>query len=172
MIRKDDVVRIGKFIKPHGVKGELQFTGDVEIVNELPKPFIICDINGILVPFFIESIRQKGAASLLIKLENMDNEKDASELTHREAYYPSHLLEEIPINEDNIPEIIGFTIKDEEGTYLGVITDIDSSTDNILLLVTKDENEWMLPLADELIVEVDVNNKILTMVVPEGLLNL
>lgn len=171
MIKKEEVVRLGTLSKPHGVKGEMQFTGDIDTVNELPKPFIICDLDGILVPFFIESIRPKSNTSLLIKLDYVTSEKEAAELIHKEVYYPSALLEGVHV-EEQVPEIIGFKVANEQGDHLGVIADIDDSTENILLLIKHDNNEWMMPLADELIVNLDETNKVLTIIVPEGLLDL
>ena len=57
MIRKEEVYKIGRLGKSHGVKGEvsLQFTDDV--FDRVEAEYLILDIDGILVPFFMEEYR-------------------------------------------------------------------------------------------------------------------
>lgn len=172
MIKKEDIFPIGKLTKPHGIKGEMLFVGDIDIVNELPKPFIICEINGLYIPFFIESIRPRGNASLLIKLEDVNNENETTELTNQEVFYLSNLMENVPYSSFNIPDITGFTVENEEGVYQGKVVAIDDSTENILMLVEKEHKEWMMPLADELIKDLDLHQKKITVNIPDGLLDL
>ena len=57
MIRKEDVVRIGTFNKPHGVKGELSFTFTDDIFDRVNCDYFICLLDGIFVPFFLEEYR-------------------------------------------------------------------------------------------------------------------
>ena len=55
MIKKSEVVKIGFFTKPHGVSGELRLEFEGGVFNPIPSDYIICDMEGILVPIFIES---------------------------------------------------------------------------------------------------------------------
>lgn len=51
MITSDEIIEIGAFVKPHGVKGEISAQIDYEIDLQELKCLII-DIDGIFVPFF------------------------------------------------------------------------------------------------------------------------
>ena len=73
MIREEDVYKIGTFNKPHGIHGELQFTFTDDIFDRVDADYVVCPMEGILVPFFIEEYRFKGNASALMKLENVDS---------------------------------------------------------------------------------------------------
>ena len=52
MIRQDEVYKIGKIGKPHGVKGELTFAFDDDVFDRVDADYLVLLIDGILVPFF------------------------------------------------------------------------------------------------------------------------
>ena len=53
MLRKEDFVYYGKFLKPHGTKGEIGLLGDSMTLGE-DCDYVAADIDGILVPFFFK----------------------------------------------------------------------------------------------------------------------
>ena len=53
MIRRDDVYKIGKLGKPHGVKGEITFAITDDVFDRVDAEYLVLDINGILVPFYL-----------------------------------------------------------------------------------------------------------------------
>ena len=57
MIKKDEVFKIGIFNKPHGVKGEISFTFTDDIFDRVECEYLVCLLDGIFVPFFIEEYR-------------------------------------------------------------------------------------------------------------------
>ena len=69
---------------------------------------------------------------------------------------------------------MGYKVVDaESGNIVGEIRSVDDSTINTLFeLVTSDGNDLLLPASDELIVEVDTEQRQITMQLPEGLLEL
>lgn len=88
MIKKEDVFKIGQFAKPHGIKGEITLLTTSDVFDDSDDPFIVCEFEGILVPFFIEEYRYKSDSSILVKLENIDSELQAREFSNLEVYYP------------------------------------------------------------------------------------
>ena len=55
MIKQEDVYKIGKIGKPHGINGELSFMFDDDIFDRVDFDYLILMIKGILVPFFMEA---------------------------------------------------------------------------------------------------------------------
>ena len=94
MIKKEDVFKIGQFAKPHGIKGEITLMTDCDVFDDTDDPYIICDMDGILVPFFLEDYRYKTQSSMLLKLEGVDTEEAAREFTNRDVFYPLELMDE------------------------------------------------------------------------------
>lgn len=173
MIKKEDVFKIGQFAKPHGIKGEISLITNSDVFDESEDPYIICEIDGILVPFFIEEYRYKTDTVVLLKLENVDSEQAAREFANRDVYYSLDEVEDMDLVGDMTwDSFIGYCVSDEKTGELGYITDVDETTINVLLKINCHGEELLLPAAGELIVSVDHENKQLVVTLPEGLLDL
>ena len=68
MIRAEEVYKIGMFNKPHGISGELQFTFTDDIFDRVEAEYVVCPMDGILVPFFIEAYRFRSDTTALMKV--------------------------------------------------------------------------------------------------------
>lgn len=173
MIKKEDVFKIGQFAKPHGVKGEIALITDYDLFDDSGDDYIVCDMDGILVPFFIEDYRYKSDTVVLVKLENVDDEVTAREFSGRQVYYPLSKVEPEEVTEGGSwNSLIGFEVVDKQHGLLGIVTDVDDSTINVLLKISSEEKELLLPAVDELILTVDVKGKRLDVSVPDGLLDI
>ena len=172
MIKKEEVFKIGVFNKPHGVKGELSFTFTDDIFDRVDGEYLICLLDGILVPFFIEEYRFCSETSALVKLENVDTAEQARKFTNVEVYFPLKFVEED--DSDDIPTwgyFVGFQVKDIHHGDLGEIVAVDDSTMNVLFSIERpDGEEILLPAHEEFIVKLEKKKRRLTVEVPEGLL--
>ena len=54
MIKQEEVYKIGRIGKPHGINGEVHFLFDDDVFDRVESEYLILDIDGILVPFFME----------------------------------------------------------------------------------------------------------------------
>lgn len=55
---------------------------------------------------------------------------------------------------------------------LGEVIDVDTTTVNTLFVVEREEEELLVPAQEEFIVGIDQKQKLITVELPEGLLNL
>jgi 16S rRNA processing protein RimM len=168
MIKQEEVYRIGRLGKAHGVKGEVSFMFDDDIFDRVDADYLVLDIDGILVPFFIEEYRFRSDTVALMKFEDIDTQQRAAELTGSDVYFPRALAEE-----DNAPTLallVGFDLVEaNEGRVVGRIAAIDDSTANLLFEL---EDGRLIPASDELIDDIDQQRRVITMRLPEGLLDL
>ena len=171
MIRKEEVFKIGVIGKPHGVKGEVSFTFTDDIFDRVDGEYLILLMDGILVPFFLEEYRFKTDTVALVKFEDIDSAEQARRLTHAEVYFPMKYMEtQEEVSSWNY--FIGFRVEDVHQGLLGTVTDVDESTLNVLFAIENASgDEILLPAHEEFILKVDHDQKILTVEVPEGLLN-
>ena len=91
MIRQEEVYKIGKIGKPHGVKGELTLFFDDDVFDRVDADYLVLLIDGILVPFYMEEWRFKSGETALVKFEDIDTKEEASEIVGSEVYFPKHL---------------------------------------------------------------------------------
>lgn len=162
MIRRDEITLAGHFNKPHGIKGEISATLDVDADFEEAK-CIIVEVDGIFVPFFISSVRSKTADTDLITIDGVDSEEKARSFSMRQFYLLNSDVESESIDFEEgfyASDLIGFTVTDKEAGTIGRITDVNDSTENVLFIIsTDDRSEILLPVADEFIIEVDPESK-------------
>lgn len=169
MLKKEDFVYFGKFLKPHGTKGEIGLQGDTFALGE-GCDFVACDIDGILVPFFFESVRPKNGDTLIAKMERMESAEEVRYLTNREAFIPRKWVEES--DEVSLGYFIGFSAADKSLGYLGEIVEIDDSTINTLFVVENDGEEILIPAQEEFIAGIDHDEQTILFDLPEGLVTL
>ncbi|MCP9611924.1 ribosome maturation factor RimM [Coprobacter tertius] len=173
MIKRDELIKIGTFNKPHGIHGEVSFIFTDDIFDRTECPYLVCEIDGIFVPFFIEEYRFKSDTSALIKFEDIDTEEEARLFTNLTVYFPkTYLGDEEEIEEAQVDYFIGYTISDATLGSLGKIIDIDDATINILFVVEHEGKEVLIPANDDFVVSVDEENKIIYMSIPPELLTL
>ncbi|MBD5308011.1 MAG: ribosome maturation factor RimM [Paramuribaculum sp.] len=186
MIRRNELVPVGNVGKPHGLAGEMQLTIDPD-VPLVQGDCLIFELDGIFVPFFVDSVRSRNSLSRLVKLDDVDSDAAASQFNGLTAYMTIEHVDSI-CGEDDDDEyydgddddggsslyagtLIGSTVVDSDGHVIGKILDINTSTANILFEVERsDGSEIFIPVAEEFIVSFDSDKSVLTLDLPEGLL--
>ena len=172
MIDKEEVYRIGYFAKPHGIKGELSLVTDYDLFEDEADPYLCCEIDGILVPFFVESFRYKSNSVILVKLEHINNEMSAKRFINMDVYYPANRVKTSVIDEQSRKQFAGYVLEGKTQGKLGVITDVDETTINTLLRVDYGGKELLVPFVDELVDAIDETQRSIIMSLPEGILDL
>lgn len=175
MITEGEITEIGRFNQPHGIKGEINaIISDGVELDDLSC--IVLDIDGIFVPFFISGVRQRGAQSYLVTVDGIDNERKAMSIANKTIYALSEEVAEEDIDDEDgfyAEDFIGFGISTDDGALNGTITDVDDSTENVLFIVTADNGKThLIPVAEELITEIDTDARHITVELPSGLLEI
>ena len=173
MIRRDELIKIGRFNKPHGVRGEISMTFTDDAFDRCDSPYIVCCVDGIFVPFFIEEYRFKSDSTALIKLCDVDNETDAAAFTLLDVYYPKRYYVESDEAATPGDYFIGFCVVDSEKGALGRIIAIDDATVNVLFVVAApDGKELLIPAQEAFVESIDEEARTIHMHLPDGLLDL
>lgn len=170
-----ETFKIGILGKPHGVKGEISFHFDDDVFDRVDADYLFIQIDGLLVPFFIDKYRFRSNETALMTFSGVDTEEKAAELTGCDVYFPRSLADSDE-NAETVSkaEIIGYSIINAiDGKKVGTVEALDDSTLNTLLEVTTNEgNEILLPVSDDLIKDVERESRTITIIIPEGILSL
>ena len=170
-MNKADCYQLGYIAKLHGFKGEVSFfldvTGPFEYSN-LKSVFI--ELNGVLTPFFIQSIQIKPKGFASVKLEGVNSESDAQVLLRKNLYLPAKDLPQLSGKNFYDHEVVGFQLVDISYGNVGVIDQIIDLPVNPLIQVNANGKEVLIPFVKGLIQEVDRENKKLIVQAPEGLI--
>lgn len=175
VIKKEDIIEIGKFQKTHALKGELNALLDIDADFVSDGQPLIVSIDGIFVPFYAESLRSKGSESYLVKLSGVDSQEQAQQFVSKEIYgLKDSLVDYFGDPElDVADDFLGYRIVDSCLGEIGVVVDIDDSTANVLFIVeSPDGKQIFVPVADEFINAVDDDNQVIETSLPDGLVNI
>lgn len=173
MISRDSVYKIGRIGKPHGVDGEVSFHFTDDVFDRTDADYLVLDMDGILVPFFIDEYRFKTDETALVRFEDINSQQRAKELTGTDVYFPREHADSAD-GPMSWAEIVGYHVVDTAtDRSVGVIESVDGSTINTLFeLKTESGDELLVPASDELIAGVDTGGRKIFMNLPEGLLDI
>jgi len=168
-----DCFYLGKIVKKYSFKGELLAkldTDEPNIYENLDTIFI--DINGTLIPFFIEKSQLHKSDLLRLKFEDVSCEADADALLKSDLYLPLDLLPKLQGNKFYFHEVINFQIIDENFGPVGNVKGVNDTTAQALFEVDRDGIEILIPVNDDFIIKLDKINKTIIVNTPPGLIEL
>jgi 16S rRNA processing protein RimM len=172
-MKEDEVYYIGRLGKHHGVKGEITFFYEDDVFDRVNADYIVLRMEGIFVPFFIESYRFQNEEMAYIKFEDIDTLEQACELTGCSVFFPKKLAETIggPLTKT---ELFNYQlINTHTGQTVGTIKGIDDSTLNILFKVETPEGKQILvPASEDFVESINQDERTIRINLPDGLLDL
>ena len=104
---------------------------------------------------------------LLLLMQGVSSEQQAARFVGCEAYMLRTDLPEQAAAHADLDTLTGYLLCDAKRGEVGTITAIDTSTLNTLIQL---DNGALLPLHEDLIEQIDINNKRILARLPEGLL--
>lgn len=148
---------IGKIRRPHGIKGEQI----MEIHTDFPErivPGMRVFVGGNRQPMQIRSTRPH-KDMMLVSFEGIDTPEDAGMLRNSLVYVHGDDRPTLPEGEYYHHELIGLQVVTESGETLGEIAELLSTGANDVLVVRPDAGgEILIPLIDEVVLEVDLDS--------------
>jgi len=154
-----NLVNIGKIVNTHGIKGELRLLSDFDKKDIIFKPGFKIYIGENHILETIKSYRKHKNFDMIC-LENYNNINEVLKYKGLNVYINRDDLN-LNNNDYILSDLIDMDIIFEE-EYLGKVVDYLINGNSVLLKV-KDTKEYYIPLVDEFIIKVDLdNNKIIT----------
>ena len=150
----------------------MSFSFTSDIFDREDVPYFVFEIQGILVPFFLVEYRFKGSTTGLLTLDGITTDEQARDFAGLTVYLPKSFLEKVEDDEIELDYFAGFTLIDAEKGQLGVISEVDQTTDNVLFVIPTKNDELLIPAGEEYIEKIDHDKKIIYVRLPEGLLDL
>lgn len=165
------MIRIAQVLKSNGADGEvlLGFRGvDPDEMNLQEPVFIYFD--GLPVPFFIEKLTPRGGSKALCRLTGIHSLADAEELAGAAVYAdPATLDREEEEAELDLDTLVGWTVRRADSQQVvGTVSGYEDIPGNPCLYI--EPGSVLVPLHEDLVVDVDEDSRTLTLIIPEGLL--
>ena len=155
----EQLVAVGRFTKPHGVRGELVFLPYVSDTALLPD----------LIDRQVR-LRHKTAAAqtctvlkwrtvhnrVLMQIESCRDPSAAERLRDYELLVPRRWFSPLPAGEYYWFEIEGLTVYAGDGQALGVVTEIIHTGSNDVYVVSQDGEETLVPALKAIVRAIDL----------------
>ncbi|WP_437920694.1 ribosome maturation factor RimM [Sphingobacterium sp. LRF_L2] len=167
-----DTFYIGYVTKTRGLKGELQLFFEFEDYMDLDFDVLFLEVNKKLVPYFVDSIKLQKNSTAYLNLEDVDHIDKAQPLVKRKVYLPNDKMPERDPDDFRYTDLVGFLVIDEHEGELGEITNVQELPQQFIATVDFQGKELLFPLNEELILDIDMEEEIIEVELPEGLVDL
>lgn len=171
----EEYITIGHTKKTYGVNGGLKAHIEDQYLEVLVNAEVVfLKINDKPTPFFIEGIEETN--QLVLFFEDVTSKEEAHPFCAREIQVRASDLQDVhllpPDSPGNYLELMGYEIETKERGTIGTIKEIVELPEQHLAVIQYQNKEVLIPLNDQFIKQVDENNKIIKMELPEGLIEL
>jgi len=162
-------VVIGKFRKPHGIRGEVRMT----VLTDFPDLIEIGQkvyAGQKYQAYKIKSLRWHGG-DLLVSLEGMLDRTAVEIFRNIMIYMKSEDMPAPPEGEYYLHQLVGIDVVTDQGKNLGRLKEVILTGANDVYLVDSPEGkEILLPAIEEVILEINLEDRIMLVHIIPGLL--
>ncbi|MGB2782316.1 MAG: ribosome maturation factor RimM [Atribacterota bacterium] len=169
-MRKEFII-IGKVLSTQGNKGEIKvlpLTDSIDRFKKLTSIFIRKNNNRKTLD--VEKIRIK-ENMVIIKLKDIENINDAKTVVGSCLEVERENAVKLPKGTYFVFEIIGLKVYDENNIFLGKVENVISTGSNDVYVVNKkDKEELYIPAIHDVVKNIDLENKRITINMVDGLI--
>lgn len=162
-------ILIGKIVNVVGLKGELKvycYTDKREQFEELGRIWLDEEM------YSIRNVRYQGNV-VILKLEGIKDRNAAEACRNKGLYIEESDLPQLPEGTYYVRDLVGLQVRDETGAALGELTDVvQSSSQDLYQIRTEGGKPILLPAVKEFVLAVDMEERSMTVRLPDGLMEL
>ena len=169
------LVVLGRLTKPHGVKGDIRVEYYADSAELLEKPLMLRAGRFAPRPVRIRDWHL-WKDQLILSIEGCNDRSAAEQLRGQELLIDASFLPEAEEDEPYLRDLIGLSVRLEDGTVVGELEDIDFPAGQEMWSIRAPEaeggHEILFPSVPEFVLDIDLSAGTATIAPPEGLLDL
>lgn len=167
----DDLILVGRVARAHGNKGQVIVNPDTDFPDARFAVGTTLLVGPEATPRRITSARfQQGRP--VIGLDGVETMDDATRLTEAELKVPASTLGPLPDNTYYRHELVGCEVQDTEGRLIGEVAAVEGSLEMSRLVIHAPHGEVLIPMVDEICIEIAPAERRIRIKAPEGLIEL
>lgn len=167
----EDLVAVAKITKTRGLRGEVV----CEILTDFPERF---DDLGKVIAVMPDGKRRElkiedhffQNGRVILKIAGFDSIESSETLRGAEICVTETDAVELEDDEFFEWQLAGCAVETIDGSPVGKVIELMRTGGTELLVVKGDEKEYLIPFAEAICVDVDIENKLIKVDPPEGLL--
>lgn len=168
-----EYIHIGKLVAVFGVKGELILKHSLGKKSNLKEASAIFveETKGSYIPYFVETAKAKDEEETFIKLEGVNSKEAAARFTAKPVWLLDADFRQLA-GKDAPISLLGYEVITDEDENLGPIEEVIEQPHQVLLRVTLEGNEALIPLHAETLDKIDRVAQKVYVTLPDGLLDI
>ena len=167
----EDLILVGRVARAHGNKGQVIVNPDTDFPDDRFVVGATLLVGPAATPRRITSARFHQGRPV-IGLEGIATMDDADRLAEAELKVPAATLAPLPERTYYRHELVGCEVQDTEGRLIGEVAAVEGSIEMSRLVVNAPHGEVLIPLVDEICVEVAPAERRIRIKAPDGLIEL
>ena len=166
----EDRFQVGVITSTHGIKGEVKVFPTTDNVKRFKKNVeIILDPGKENIQLTVESVKFF-KQFVILKFKGIDNINDIEKYKTKSLYVTRANAVRLRKDEYFIADLLGVDVWEDNGEKLGVLKDvIETGANDVYVITLEDGKELLIPAIKECILDVDVENRKMTVHVMDGL---
>lgn len=173
IMTKENYFKVGTIVNTHGIRGEVKILAITDFADERFKKGakLQVETKDGFVPFEVKSSRLHKNMWLVL-FEGVNNINDIEKYKTHDVYVHGDARETLGDNEYYYDEIIDSRVFDLDGNDIGVVSEVMTTGANDVWVVQRPgQKDALIPMIDDVVKNVDVDNKRITIDALEGLLD-
>jgi len=163
-----EYVSVARIVNTHGYKGRMVIVYTAAIHYEfVPGEALFVESGKAKVPYFVSYFRNTKLGEAFLEVEGIITKEEAKLFIKKEIFVET--LKSKKNKVFTLSDCIGYRIVTTEED-LGIVNDIFEMPHQNLLQFTYKGKDILLPLHEDLILEIDKKKKRILVIIPEGLL--
>ena len=169
----ENLLRVGVISSTHGVRGEVKVfptTDEKERFKKLKT--VLLDTGKEQISLEIEGVKFF-KNMVILKFKGYDNINDVERYRGKDLLITRKQAVPLKENENFVADLIGLTVKTDEGDILGNVKDVLFTGANDVYVVERENGkDILLPAIRQCILDVDLEEQVMTVHLLDGLLDL
>ena len=167
----DDLILVGRVARAHGNKGQVIVNPDTDFPDDRFVVGATLLVGPAATPRRITSARFHQGRPVL-GLEGIETMDDAERLAEAELKVAAGSLAPLPDRTYYRHELVGCEVQDTEGRLIGEVASVEGPMEMSRLVINAPHGEVLIPLVDEICVEVAPAERRIRIKAPDGLIEL
>ena|SRR5688572_4716197 len=159
---------IGFLRRPHGLTGEMIMDLHTDFPERI-KPGRKVYLGDKHEAATLGSVRDHGNG-ILVKIRGYDDPESAGRFRNHWVYVKSSEVPSLPQGQVYKYELVGLSVIDDAGNALGEITEVLETGANDVYVVKNAEREILLPAIPDVVLKIDMESKVMTVHLIDGLI--
>lgn len=166
---KNGFVLIGKIVKAHGIGGAVKVCSYAESFRTFERAGTVLIENQDSRGFEIKKVWPGPGKSVILALKGVEDRDQGNSLAGSKILIKKSALPELEDSEYYWADIIGLDVLTIDGQCLGKVESIVETGSSDVYVVRGEEKETLVPAVSSVVVNIDLNKKIMQVNLPEGL---